>query len=108
MEIKSLKLTFNVQNAYVTETVFNIVMKSIQCDGLNAQQLAGKIQKVLKDYCELLADFTSSNEDKRVLIEEAELFCAKNTEFLSHFHITLQCMYKLELVLDTQILEWGK
>lgn len=35
MEIKSLKLTYNVQNAYVTETVFNIVMKTIQTQGLN-------------------------------------------------------------------------
>lgn len=49
MEIKSLKLTFNVQNEFVTETIFKLVMKfdliekAKDLEGLTAAQLAAKI-----------------------------------------------------------------
>ena len=44
MEIKSLKLTYNVQNEFVAETVFIIVLKTLDSVHTeNAQQLANKI-----------------------------------------------------------------
>ena len=112
MEIKSLKLTFNVQNELVVETVFNIIMKTIQdqpkASALTTAQLAVKIQKTLKSYEDLIKDFMGSQEDERVLVEEAELLCAKEEIFGSTFHVILQCMFKLELIKDSVIIEWGK
>ena len=51
---------------------------------------------------------SSIDEKKPILIEETEIFCAKNDSFKDQFHIILQAMWKLKLVKGEQILNWGK
>lgn len=110
MEARSLKLTFNVQNEFVTETLFKVISKVLfldKQDDLTAVQLATKISKTLNDYKGLIKDFMSSKNEQEVLLEETEIFCSKNEGFRNQFHVMLQCMYKVDLVSDVVIVRWG-
>jgi len=95
MEIKSLKLTFNVQNEFVTEAIFNSIMKFDFIDkasdfkDLTNEQLAGKVLKTLKAYQNLIKDFISGENEQIVLVEEAEILCAKHEVLVSAFHLIM-------------------
>jgi len=41
------------------------------------------------------------------VIDEAEVYCANTSAFTESFHIIMQCLYKLDLVSESVILEWG-
>jgi len=47
-------------------------------------------------------------EEERVLIEEAELFCAKHEKYRSVYHVVMQCLFKNDLVKARLILEWAE
>lgn len=108
MEIRSLKLTFNMASDYVVQAVYERVMKQINlAEAKDTASLAKAVQQTLKDYSGLIQEFTNEGDDK-CLLEEAEIFCSKNEAFKDQFHIILQSMYKLEILKDSSIIHWGE
>jgi hypothetical protein len=60
----------------------------------------------LKKYKALLKDFCTSDEESKVFIEVAEIYCTQKLK--NSFHLIMQCLYTLDLIKDKFVLEWGE
>jgi len=50
----------------------------------------------------------SGEDEMLVLVEEAEILCAKYSFMSNAFHLLMQSMYKLELIKDKHVEDWGE
>ena len=105
METKSIKLTHNAPNSWLICIIFESIMK--QYKSPESASVATAIVKHLEYYAELLKEFSSSDPEKRIIIDEAEHFCAKSDTFKNYYHLVIQALYKFDVIHGSHIIEWG-
>ena len=108
METKSCKLTYNIQNHVLIETVLEMTMDTIaDAEGTPAKELLGQIQKALKTYMFMFSEFVQNDEDKMILISCTELFCSQSDKFAAQFHNLIQLFYKDDVIAGKNVLDWA-
>ena len=129
-EIKSVKLTYNCDNAVAMEILVPCVLKTItsvfvaSAEPMNAKDRSSVTLEKIKIFKDLIGEFCSdSKDDEKILIEEIELFCGRDptkgkkkdehsmklAEAARHlqFHIILQCFLNFKVLSKETVLAWG-
>ena len=91
-EIRSCKLTFNVSNSIVLETLVPLILKTVSTEDESPKAIAKEIHRTLTLNSGLIREFCREDKEMSDLIEEVELFCGKNPDDLKvkkFFHIIL-------------------
>lgn len=91
MEIKNLKMTYNMEYSDCVEASFPIIMNIIaQKEGIDEQgKLAKNIQTVLTEWKSFFLDMVREIPDQFTLIRSCEIFVAHNDKFKSSFHLII-------------------
>lgn len=113
MEIKSLRLTNNINSTDVVNKTFNMVMdsvllKQIESTQGKASQVAKAIQGTLDTYIPIFEEFVNGDSEQATLINEIEKLCASKDSLKAMFHIFMQCLFKQEILGKQAVKKWGE
>jgi hypothetical protein len=107
MEMKSLKMTYNMGYSECVEAFFPIIfghISSLEGSADDTAKRAKNIQSFLTEWKAFIKDFVREDPDQFTLIRCAEIFAAENAPFSSTFHIIIQVLFTLK-VLSSQIIQ---
>jgi hypothetical protein len=107
MELKSCKLTYNIQNPVILECIFEMIISTLD-KTLVSKELLAEIQRIISLYSFAFVEFCLSEEDQEHFIKVVEIFCAENSAFLPHFHCIIQILYKEDVITDKNVLKWAQ
>ena len=106
MEMKSLKMSFNMNNAECIEAVLSPLLDTVREE--NAVQRAKVVQKLMTEWKVLLNEFVKGEPEEREeiqfsLIRAIEIYCATHALFQRSFHVLMQVFFSLDLLSNTLI-----
>jgi UDP-3-O-[3-hydroxymyristoyl] glucosamine N-acyltransferase len=120
-EIRSCKLSYNVDNSVVLETLVPLLLKTVSIVDTSALAVAQEVDKTLTFNSGLLREFCHEDNEMKFLLEEIECYFAppkaiekgKSTSQISEqpsivlpFHIILQSLHKVNILSKEAILTW--
>lgn len=100
LEILSLKLAENRTFSDCCKNIFNFVLHNMKIDKNNILSSISYINNFKK----VLLSFVKGKEEMMELILTTEEFCKGIEEKI--FHLVIQCLYKLEILEDSVVVEW--
>ena len=110
MEMKSLKMTYNMGYSECVEAFFPVLLGHIsQMEGStdDTAKRAKNIQTFLTEWKNFIKDFVREDPDQFTLIRCTEIFAAENGAFNSSFHIIVQVFYTLKVLTGGIIQTWN-
>lgn len=110
MEMKSLKMTYNMEYSDCVEASFPVVLSQIaQMEGSSddAGKRAKNIQTFLSEWKSFIKDFVREDSDQFTLLRCAEIFAAETPSFNSSFHLIVQVLYTLKVLSGDIIQQWS-
>jgi hypothetical protein len=109
MEVKNLKMTYNMEYSDCIESSFPVLLDIIsQLEGSDdAGKRAKNIQGFLTEWKGFFKDFVRETPDQFTLIRATEIYCGSKELFASMFHIITQVFYTLKVVAGPIIKQWS-
>lgn len=110
MEVKNLKMTYNMEYSDCVEASFPVLMNIIATtEGSDeASKRAKNIQTVLTEWKPFLKDFVRELADQFTLVRQTEIYASTNPVFTNSFHIIIQVLFTLKVLQGQVIQEWSK
>lgn len=110
MEMKSLKMTYNMEHAECVEAFFPVLMGIVGLmDGSQDDPVkrAKNIQTFLSQWKVFIKDFVREEPDQYEILRSAEIFAAENPAFSSSFHIIVQVLFTLKVLSNSVVQNWS-
>lgn len=110
MEVKNLKMTYNMEYSDCVEASFPVLMGIIaQSEGSDeAAKRAKNIQTILTEWKPFLKDFVREVADQFTLVRQAEIQSSVIPIFNNSFHIIIQVLFTLKVLQASVIQQWSQ